>query len=167
MTPKRLKDEIGKRLEFESPEQEAILNIVKTGDHFLNRFGKLFREHGLTSSQYNVLRILHGEGKPMPCLEISQRMIQAVPAMTGLIDRLEAQKLVRRVRCQIDRRIIYIDLTPEAKKLLDAMAAPVCQLHRDLIGHLTPEELTELSHLLEKARHHTDDAPSCDGPDSE
>lgn len=101
----------------------------------------------------------------MPCLEISDRMIQAVPAMTGLIDRLEAQKLVKRVRCQIDRRIIYIDLTFEAKKLLEEMAAPVCQLHQDLIGHLTSEELTELSYLLEKARHCIDDSTSNNCPE--
>ena len=49
-------------------EQEAMLAIMRTSDLLENRLARLLREHGLTLSQYNVLRILRGEGKPMPCL---------------------------------------------------------------------------------------------------
>ncbi len=58
----RLKDELKKRRPFDSLEQEAILNILRTSDQYHNRLGRLFREYGLTPSQYNVLRILRGEG---------------------------------------------------------------------------------------------------------
>ncbi len=95
----RLQKELKKRRPFDVPEQEAYLNLLRTNDQFQNRFGKLFREYGLTSSQYNVLRILRGEGNPLPCLEIASRMVQVVPAMTGLLDRLEAQDLIKRERC--------------------------------------------------------------------
>jgi hypothetical protein len=88
MADKSLAQEPAKKKPFESPEKEAMLNIVRTGDQFQNRFGKLFREFGLTGSQHNVLRILRGEGRPMQCLEIRRRMIQVVPAMTGLLARL-------------------------------------------------------------------------------
>jgi DNA-binding MarR family transcriptional regulator len=148
----RLQDELKKKRPFDSPEQEAILNILRTNDQFQNRFGRLFREYGLTSSQYNVLRILRGEGKPMPCLEIGERMIQVVPAMTGLLDRLEKQGLVRRERCTEDRRVVYVELTEKAKELLSQMDEPVDELHKQLMGHLTRPELKELSRLLEKAR---------------
>jgi DNA-binding MarR family transcriptional regulator len=134
------------------PEQEAILNILRTSDQFQNRFGRLFREHNLTHSQYNVLRILRGEGKPMPCQEIGDRMIQVVPAMTGLLDRLEKQGLVQRERCTEDRRVVYVELTDAAKEILKRMDDPVSELHKLLIGHLTQAELNELSRLLEKAR---------------
>ena len=70
MTNGQLQRELKKKRPFESPEQEAVLNILRTNDQFQNRFGRLFREYGLTASQYNVLRILRGEGKPMPCLEM-------------------------------------------------------------------------------------------------
>ena len=90
----RLQRELKKKRPFESPEQEAMLNLLRTNDRFQLRFARLFREHGLTPSQYNVLRILRGEGKPLPCLEIADRMIAAVPGITGLIDRLEAMGLV-------------------------------------------------------------------------
>ncbi|RLS53508.1 MAG: MarR family transcriptional regulator [Planctomycetota bacterium] len=155
----RLQQELKKKRPFDRPEQEALLNILRTNDQFQNRFGKLFREFEITSSQYNVLRILRGEGRPMPCLEIAERMIQVVPAMTGLLDRLEAQQLIRRERCTEDRRVVYIEPTAQALDLLARMDQPVQSLHHSLIGHLTPAELKELSRLLEKARWSLDNTP--------
>ena len=94
MSGGRLQQELKKKRPFDSPEQEAILSIARTADRFGICFARLFREHGLTPSQYNVLRILRGEGKPLPILEIADRMIAAVPGITGLIDRLEGMGLV-------------------------------------------------------------------------
>lgn len=148
----RLQHELKKKRPFEVPEQEAYLNILRTNDQFQNRFGRLFREFGITSSQYNVLRILRGEGKPMPCLEIADRMVQVVPAITGLLDRLESQGLICRERCTVDRRVVYIDLTERAVDLLSQMDRPVIELHKALMGHLSLTELKELTRLLEKAR---------------
>lgn len=150
--PGKLQQELKKKRPFDSPEQEAILNILRTSDQFQNRFGRLLREFDLTPSQYNVLRILRGEGKPLPCLEISERMIQLVPAMTGLLDRLEKQELIQRERCTEDRRVVYVELTEKASLLLERMDQPMTDQHRDMIGHLTRAELKELSRLLEKAR---------------
>ena len=152
MAASKLQSELKKKRPFDLPEQEAVVNILRTNDRLQNRFGKLFRQYDLTSSQYNVLRILRGEGKPMPCLEIADRMIQVVPAMTGLLDRLEKQELVKRDRCTQDRRVVNIELTDKAKALLNEMDAPVMQLHKQLAGHLTRAELKELSRLLEKTR---------------
>lgn len=152
-----LQQELKKKGAFESLEQEATLNVLRTNDQFLNRFLRLFRNYGLTPSQYNVLRILRGEGRPLPCQEIAERMIQVVPAMTGLIDRLEQQELVHRQRCAEDRRVIFIELTEKANQLLQQLDGPVLELHRRLIGHLTPLELKELSRLLEKARQHAEE----------
>lgn len=148
----QLQHELKKKNSFESLEQEASLNILRTSDLFQNCFGKLFRQYGLTSSQYNVLRILRGEGKPTPCLEIAERMIQVVPAMTGLIDRLEKQDLVARHRCTEDRRVIYINITEKGLQVLAELDQPVIDLHQRMIGHLSKTELKELSRLLEKCR---------------
>lgn len=152
MSLSRLQEEIKKKEPFASAEQEATLNLLRTSDQLQNRFGRLFRKYGLTSSQYNVLRILRGEGQPLPSLEIAERMIQVVPAITGLIDRLEKQELVERRRCHDDRRVVYVGITAKGTKLLDEMDAPVSETHIQLMGHLSQAELKELSRLLEKAR---------------
>lgn len=147
-----LQHELKKKRPFESAEQEALLNILRTGDQFQNRVGRLFREYGLTPSQYNVLRILRGEGQPLPCLEIADRMIQVVPAITGIIDRLEKEEFVRRRRCTEDRRVIYIEITDKGLAVLKQLDEPVMELHKRLIGHLTRGELKGLNRMLEKAR---------------
>lgn len=152
MAGSRLQSEIKKKNPFESLEQEAMLNILRTNDLFGNRFGKLFREYGLTSSQYNILRILRGEGAPLPSLEIAARMIQIVPAITGLIDRLEEAAMVKRRRCESDRRVVYVEITPKAMSVLAKMDEPLMELHREMLGHLSKAELKELVRLLEKAR---------------
>lgn len=162
MGKSRLQDELHRRNPFETLEQEAVLNLLRTGDLFLNRFGRLFREHGITDSQYNVLKILRDEGGPMPCLGIADRMVQVVPAITGLIDRLEKQELVVRRRCVNDRRVIYIDLTPQGTQLLASLDGPVLKMHQQLIGDLSENELRQLIRLLEKARVKVVEKPSAD-----
>lgn len=152
-----LRRELKKRSPFDVLEQEVMLNLVRTNDRFQLRFARLFRDAGITSSQYNVLRILRGEGAPLPCLEIAERMVAAVPGITGLVDRLEAMKLVERRRSTEDRRIVYVTITDKALSLLATLDQPVIDTHKSLIGHLTSDELKTLNILLEKARRSTAD----------
>ena len=147
-----LQQEIKKKTPFDLPEQEAMLNLLRTADQLQIRFSRLFRRFGLTPQQYNILRILRGEGKPLPILEIAARMITVVPGITGLIDRLEAGGLVERKRCSEDRRVIYVAITSKAIALLDQIDEPLLKLHREVLGHMSREELKSLTQLLEKAR---------------
>jgi DNA-binding MarR family transcriptional regulator len=152
MTKAKLQHELKKKRPFESPEQEATLELLRTSDQLQIRFARLFREHGLTPSQYNVLRILRGEGGPLPILEIASRTITVVPGITGLIDRLEQAGLVNRVRCDTDRRVIYVALTDHGTRALSGLDEPLAALHQQLLGHLSHAELRELIRLLERAR---------------
>src|SRR5215475_12237085 len=137
MKTAKLQHELKKKRPFESPEEEAALNVVRTSDQLQIRFARLLREHGLTPSQYNVLRILRGEGKPLPILEIASRTITVVPGITGLIDRLEQAGFVNRLRCEKDRRVIYVALADQGTKALAELDAPLIALHRKLLGHLS------------------------------
>ena len=152
MTTAKLQHELKKKRPFESPEEEAALSIVRTSDRLQICFARLLREHDLTPSQYNILRILRGEGKPLPILEIASRTITVVPGITGLIDRLERAGFVHRLRCEKDRRIIYVALTDQGTKTLADLDEPLLALHRKLIGHLAQGDLKDLIRLLEKLR---------------
>jgi MarR family transcriptional regulator, 2-MHQ and catechol-resistance regulon repressor len=152
MTVPKLQHELKKKRPFESLEQEAALNIMRTNDQLQIRFSRLFRDFNLTPSQYNILRILRGEGKPLPILDIANRTVTVVPGITGLIDRLEDAGFVRRDRCAEDRRVTYVALTDKATKALAKIDQPLMDLHKRLMGCLTQSELRELSSLLEKVR---------------
>jgi DNA-binding MarR family transcriptional regulator len=153
MTTPKLQHELKKKRPFESLEQEAALNIVRTSDRLQIRGARLLREYGLKSpSQYNVLRILRGEGTPLPILEIASRTVTVVPGITGLIDRLEKAGFVNRVRCERDRRVIYVALTDHGTRILAELDEPIVAMNRKLLGHLSQAELKELIRLLEKVR---------------
>src|SRR5438093_190568 len=152
MTIPKLQQELKKKRPFEALEQEAALSVLRTSDQLQIRFARLLREHGLTPSQYNILRILRGEGKPLPILEIASRTITIVPGITGLIDRLEQAGFVNRVRCAKDRRVIHVALAGRGTTTLAALDGPLSALHRKLLGHLSQAELKQLIRLLAKVR---------------
>lgn len=139
-----------------SLEEEVALNLWRTADRLQIHFTRLFREHGLTPQQYNVLRVLRGAREPLPCLEVAGRLWTMVPAITGLLDRLEQAELVVRKRSPEDRRVVFVELTDAGGRLLQALDAPVNALHRHLLGHMTEEELRRLTRLSAKARLHAD-----------
>lgn len=149
-----LGEEIKKRGPFDAPEQEVALNLARTCDRQTSAFARLFKSHGISGAQYNVLRILRGAGEPLPCQEIAGRMITQLPDITRLVDRLEEAGLVERSRTPEDRRLVLTKITEAGLRLLAGLDEPVVQLHRAQLGHLTPDELTELNRLLVKAREH-------------
>jgi DNA-binding MarR family transcriptional regulator len=150
----KLDRELKKRGPFASPDQEALLSIARTADRLLIRAERLLREYGLTGPQYNVLRILRGEGRPLPMQEIASRTVQVVPGITGLVDRLEAAGLVCRRRSTEDRRVIFVGILPKALRLLADIDAPLAALEKEMLGGLTPVEQGQLIELLQKVRDH-------------
>jgi DNA-binding MarR family transcriptional regulator len=147
-----LRDELKKRNPFASVEQEAMLAIMRTSDLLENRLARLLREYGLTLSQYNVLRILRGEGKPMRCLEIAERMIQVAPAITRVVDQLLALKLISKTQSSEDRRVFTVELTLAASSLLGDLDGPVLDLHASLMRGVNKSDLKSLIKTLEEIR---------------
>lgn len=154
----RLAGAVGKETGFDLPEQEAYLNLLRTCGKLSSEFDRLFKSHGVSQPQYNVLRILRGhrgraiaERKPehgLPTQQISAEMVTREPDMTRLVDRLERAGLVERVRCDQDRRIVYVRITVEGLRVTDRLDEPVLSLHRSQLGHLSVEKLEQASRLL-------------------
>ncbi len=148
-----LQQEIGKKHPFDSLEQEALLNLLRTSDQLQSEFARLFTTHGLSGPQYNVLRILRGAGgEGLPCLEIAGQMITRMPDITRLVDRLETAGWVERSRTDADRRVVLVRITPLGLELLARLDVPVSALHKHVMSSLSGDELRELSRLLTKAR---------------
>ncbi len=149
----KLQAEIKKRRPFESPAEEAFLNLVRTYGVLEADFLRLFKQQGISEPKYNVLRILRGAGGDgLPSLEIASRMITRVPDVTRIVDRLETQGLVKRGRRSEDLRVVVVSITKKGIDLLAKLDEPVKQLHCRQLQHMTRGELEELSRLLEKAR---------------
>lgn len=147
-----LQYELKKRDPFDSVEQEATLAVMRTSDLLENRLARLLREHDLTLTQYNVLRILRGEGKSLPCLEIASRMIQVAPAITRVVDQLLVLRLITKTQSSLDRRVFEIELTPAASRLLKTLDQPILDLHTSLLATVSKADLKTLLRILEAVR---------------
>jgi DNA-binding MarR family transcriptional regulator len=149
-----LKEEIKQTAPFLNIEEEALLNLIRTSDFLQRAFHHKTRAWGLTSTQYNVLRILRGaRPEGLQCAAIGARMITAEPDVTRLVARLKALRLVRQHRDQKDRRVVWTQISEAGLKLLHEMDPVIRKLPSTLLGHLSRTELTEMTRLLELARH--------------
>jgi|SRR5882724_2545784 len=150
---KRLRDEIKQQKPFESLEEEALLSVLRTADVLTQRIAAVLKPFKLSHSQYNALRILRGAGPDgLACQEIAERMITRDPDITRLLDRLEARELVTRGRDGKDRRVVLTRITPQGKRLLEALDQPIAEVDRQPLQHLGERRLRALIQLLEVAR---------------
>jgi len=153
MTASALGKEIKKKKAFDIPEQETVLNVIRTADHFLQQTGRLLKRHGLSEPQYNVMRILRGNGGDgLSCSEIASQMVTYDPDITRLVDRLEKSKFVKRNRTEHDRRLVVVAITPKGLEVLEKLDEPMLDLHKEQLGHMPAKEQAELNRLLVKAR---------------
>ncbi|ULH18356.1 MarR family transcriptional regulator (plasmid) [Deinococcus sp. KNUC1210] len=148
-----LREEIQQQQAFRSLEQEASLNLYRTVQMLAERTDQFFQEYGLTSTQYNVLRILRGAGDAgLGRNEIRDRLVGRMPDVTRLLDRMEEARLVRRVRSTSDRRCVPTVLTEQGRTLVDSLDAPVAELENGQFGHLTTGQLHSLIETLTQIR---------------
>ncbi len=134
------------------PEEMAYLELLRTADMLSRNLSDLLKTEDLSSTQYNVLRILRGAPDGLPCGEIGSRMITRDPDITRLLDRLEKRGLISRHRETKDRRMVMARITPDGIQLLSRMDEPVRAAHRAQLGHLGRERLKDLTELLQVAR---------------
>lgn len=151
-----LKAELKQRKRFRSVRHEAHLSILRTAAELEHAMDAAVKPHGITATQYNVLRILRGAGPGGLCRhEIGTRMLRRVPDVTRLIDRLEDLTLVVREREGRDRRFVTIRVTAAGLKVLATLDPVVDRLTEAQVGHLGDARLRRLIDLLGRVREHS------------
>jgi len=135
-----------------SPEEAAYLDLLRTADVLTRGAIGVLKAEELSTTQYNVLRILRGSPQGLTCGEIASRMITRDPDVTRLLDRMEKRGLVSRSRESRDRRLVLARITPEGLKLVNRLDEPVQKIHRKQLGHMGKDRLQALAELLAAAR---------------
>ena len=138
---------------FDSPQQEAYLNLWRTYDRLRQLEDELFGRFELTAQQYNALRLLKAAwpGK-LPTLSLAARLVSRAPDITRLLDRLHERGLIDRQRPSDNRRVVMIGITESGLALLSELAEQVRDCHLRQLGHLRAGEIRSLVELLRKAR---------------
>jgi DNA-binding MarR family transcriptional regulator len=134
------------------PEEVMYLEMMRTMEALSHRFAQVLKAEDLSSTQYNVLRILRGAPEGLPCGEIGNRMVTRDSDITRLLDRLEKRTLISRCRESKDRRTVWTRITPEGLEALARLDEPVRAAHRERLGHLGTQRLRVLTDLLRLAR---------------
>ncbi|HEY2883473.1 MAG TPA: MarR family transcriptional regulator [Pirellulales bacterium] len=146
---------------FDSPRQEAYLNLWRTYDRLRAMEDELFSKFDLTAQQYNALRLLRGHHPgTLATLEIAKRLVSRAPDITRLLDKLEQRGWIERERHSHNRRVVQIGITQDGLNLLAQLDAPVRECHERQLGHLTQKQLGTLVELLKAARQPHEEAAS-------
>jgi len=136
----------------DSPRRRAYLSLVSASDALVDQFKKLFQSHGLTLTQFNLLRLLlTGPETGETCGALRDRMLHRVPDITRLVDRMEREGLVQRMRAKHDRRVVLIRITAEGQRRCEVVYPELLRIHDAQFPGLSDAELLELERLLRAA----------------
>jgi DNA-binding MarR family transcriptional regulator len=148
-----LREDLKQRKPFPSLEQEAHLNVVRTSATLQDAIDERLKPYGISGTQYNVLRILRGAEPVGLCRnELRDRMVTRMPDVTRLLDRMEEAEFVVRTRDSEDRRLVLTRITKQGRRLVDELDAPIDELHKAQLGHLTKAQLRTMIDLLTLTR---------------
>jgi DNA-binding MarR family transcriptional regulator len=133
----------------DSPRRRAYLALVSASEALVEQFKKLFQSHGLTLTQFNLLRLLlTGAETGETCGALRDRMLHRVPDITRLVDRMEREGLVQRKRAKHDRRVVLILITAEGQRRCEAVYPELVKIHDTQFPGLSNDQLLELERLL-------------------
>lgn len=134
---------------------ELLFQLVRAYDCITSEQSKLCQQFDITPQQFNVLKVLAAsdtEGSGVACQAIGEQLLNRVPDITRLLDRLEQAGLIVRVRCCTDRRVVRTQLTDAGRAKVSSMHKPLEQAIAARFALLSDDELSTLSTLLEKLR---------------
>jgi MarR family 2-MHQ and catechol resistance regulon transcriptional repressor len=145
--------EIGKEInsKFKSPQLKALINIRYTSNWMSNLQNGYMAKFDLTMPQFNILRILRGANEAINVNTVKERMIEKSPNTTRLMDKLIEKELMERIRCEKDRRVVYVAITAKGRAVL-AEIDQTLDTNFLFSAKLTDEEANYLSDLLDKLR---------------
>jgi DNA-binding MarR family transcriptional regulator len=149
----QLQREIKQRKPFASLREEVVLSIARTSAVLTHSLEHALKAHGVTPTQYNVLRILRGAAPEGLCrYEIGERLITPGPDVSRLLDRMTSSGLLTRERSSTDRRLVVARITPRGLNVLEALDRPSQEIVDAQLQHMSDEQLLALRELLELAR---------------
>lgn len=127
-----------------------LLALARADDRVQRALTEALGRSGLTPTKFNVLMELAAspEGGMALC-DIGRRLIRSAPNVTSLVDRLEADGVVRREPDPRDRRRVIARITDDGWKALRRGAPAVFDAERALLGDIAPRERATLTRLLQ------------------
>jgi DNA-binding MarR family transcriptional regulator len=130
----------------------AVTSVMRVQQILLSAVDGALRPHGLTFARYEALVLLtFSRTGPLPMRVMGERLQLHPTSVTNIVDRLQADGLVRRIPHPTDRRATLVEITDTGSDLLEKATKSVTAIDFGLTG-LSPEQETQLTELLGKVR---------------
>lgn len=137
---------------FQDDWHKATVNILYTNNWLSSLLESRASKKKITLQQFNVLRILRGQyPKPASNSLIKERMINSMPDISRLVERIVAKGLVSRSKNKSDKRAVDLLITEKGLQLLEELEADM-NLSAMLSENLSEQEAVILNGLLDKLR---------------
>ncbi|MBP9187417.1 MAG: MarR family transcriptional regulator [Bacteroidia bacterium] len=137
---------------FSTEQEKAAINILYTASWIESKNLKRLKPFGITTQQFNVLRILRGSHpKKLMLSDIASRMIDKNSNATRLVEKLRSAQLVTREQCKDNRRQVDINITNKGLDLLAAIDEGT-DTWLNNFKNLSTNEFKSLNALLDKLR---------------
>ena len=136
---------------FRNGYQKASVNIIFSANWLNEKIKGLLDAEDITLQQYNILRILRGNQKPMSTLQIRDRMLDKMSDTSRIVERILKKGWVEKKICPADKRLVDVIISKKGLALLERLDKRNAELDNILSG-LTQEEAQTLNGLLDKMR---------------
>jgi MarR family transcriptional regulator, 2-MHQ and catechol-resistance regulon repressor len=126
---------------------KAFVVLVKASKALQERMMQDIKNYGMKTSEFTILETLYHKGK-QTVREISESVLIKTGSITYVIDKLEQKGLLKRQHCQEDRRVVYIDITNEGKKLMDEIFPKHQKIMEDLFAGISDQQKQTVINIL-------------------
>ncbi len=131
---------------FLEKELRYISGIIK------QKGREILSNYTITPPQFIALQWLFEHGD-MTIGDLSNKMFLAFSTTTDLVDRMEKNQLVQRVRNEQDRRVVQIHLLKEGERIIEEVIVKRQNYLREILSDFDEQEVTQLSASLKKLHH--------------
>ncbi|GAA4318229.1 MarR family transcriptional regulator [Pontixanthobacter gangjinensis] len=136
-----------------SEAKKLVLNLIVTANHITEKLAEAFKPFGISSQQFNVLRILRGQkGKPANLSTLQERMVTKMSNTTRLVDKLVDKDLCERIVCPSNRRKVEIRITGEGLRLLEELDPIIEEIENSFARKINEKEVLSLNTKLNELR---------------
>ena len=119
----------------------AVVKLMKQVMGALKQnMGHKFKEMNLTGPQGMLIGIL-SHNKEMKVSDLSEKLGLSNSTVSGILDRLENQGLIERVRSKEDRRVVFVSVTEEFKRTAQEHFTELESSFEAMTSTATPEEI--------------------------
>jgi len=140
------------KTKFVNERHRFVTNLVYTSGWIKNLFTEDLKPFGISSQQFNILRILRGADDWVAMNDVKDLMIEKAPNATRLSDKLLNKNLIKRKRSNTDRRVVYVRISSRGVDLLEEIDEKESEVQVALMRRITEKEANRMSEILDKLR---------------